>query len=409
MIRSLTYRFFLCLLLVSLCLLPNFACKDKAPPPRKKRISRAKQRRMLIDSLSHFAALPASVSYPKDNPQTTEKVALGKLLFFDPILSGNKDVACATCHHPSTGFAENLDISIGVNGKGLGSKRAFQSPNDIPFTQRNSPTVINTAFNGLVNQKHYVSEHAPMFWDLRTNSLEDQALEPLKSLEEMRGRNYEEDEIIPMVLKRLRRIPAYRKLFHEAFAEKNPINPKNLGRAIAAYERTLLTNNSRFDQYMRGDSSAISISEKEGFQQFIRSGCGNCHHGPMFSDYQQHVLGVPANPKLPNPDMGIDSSYAFRTPSLRNLRFTAPYMHNGSLPTLLRVLEFYEDISFGVKRNPEIEKEQLDPLVPHIRLKVKDMRPIISFLNTLNDNSFDKSEPKSVPSGLPVGGNIGKE
>jgi cytochrome c peroxidase len=167
-----------------------------------------------------------------------------------------------------------------------------------------------------------------------------------------------------------------------------------------------VTNNSRFDRYMRGDKSAMSISEREGFAQFKRSGCGNCHNGPMFSDYKKHILGVNNNKKLGFEDKGIDSTYAFRTPSLRNLRFTAPYMHNGTMPYLLRVLEFYEDISGGKNINPHLQKEQLDPLVKEINLRVGQMRPIMSFLNTLNDEDFDKSEPESVPSGLPVGGNI---
>ena len=381
----------------------SFACEK---PRRAKRISLAQKRRMAIDSLAHFSALPEVVPYPSDNPPSPEKINLGKLLFFDPILSGNRDVACATCHHPSNGFAESLDISIGVNGRGFGSKRHFHEPNDIPFTKRNSPTVINTAFNGMANEKLYTPEHAPMFWDLRAKSLEDQSLEPLKALEEMRGRNYGETEIIPEVIKRLRNIATYRQLFRKAFPDEPTITADKLAKAIATYERTLVTNHSRFDQYMRGDMDAISISEKEGFEQFIQSGCGNCHNGPMFSDYKMHVLGVPLNPKLDQPDKGIDSSFAFRTPSLRNTRFTAPFMHNGSFPSLKRVLEFYEDISFGKIRNPYLEKDQLDPLVKMIDIRVKDMNSIISFLNTLNDNRFDRSEPESVPSGLPVGGNI---
>ena len=119
------------------------------------------------DALNVLAALPLEVPVPKDNPITNEKAALGKLLFFDPILSGKKDVACATCHHPDFGFAESLEISIGANGKGLGSKRDFVSPNDIPFVKRNSQTIINTAFNGLTKDGGIEASEAPMFWDLR--------------------------------------------------------------------------------------------------------------------------------------------------------------------------------------------------------------------------------------------------
>ena len=359
-----------------------------------------------IKAQSMNRALPESVNAPKDNPTTPQKVALGKLLFFDPILSGNKDVACATCHHPDNGYAEFLDISIGVNGKGFGSKRVFNQPNDIPFVKRNSNTVLNTAFNGIDIQNRYEPEKAPMFWDMRVESLEKQALEPIKAFEEMRGHSYSEEEVLEVVIDRLAAIPEYQQLFMAAFGEKAAPNPNNLAKAIAAFERTLVTNNSRFDQYMRGDRDAISLSEKEGFELFKKVGCANCHNGSMFSDYKTHVMGIPNNDKLQEPDSGVNGSFAFRTASLRNLRFTAPYMHNGSLKTLKSVLEFYEDISFGKTRNPSIPKDQFDPLVKELNLSVKEMGPIISFLNTMNDSNFDKDIPEAVPSGLPVAGNI---
>ena len=378
-------------------------CGTESP---EERISPSRKREILLNRLSRFSDLPEKVKHPSGNPPGEKKVALGKLLFFDPVLSGEKDVACATCHHPSTGYAENLEISIGVNGHGFGAKRTFKKPNTIPFTKRNSQTILNTAFNGIDHLGRYDPSAAPMFWDLRAKSLEDQALEPLKALEEMKGERITEERILPEILRRLKAIPEYRSLFAEAFGDEDPITTQNLAKAIAAFERTLVTNNSRFDRYLRGDDSAISLSEKAGFEQFKRSGCGACHNGPMFSDFREHVLGVHHNKKLPDADKGIDSTYAFRTPSLRNLRFTAPYMHNGTLPNLLRVLEFYEDIAAGQRINPDLERAQLDPLVKEIRLKVSEMRPIISFLNTLNDDDFDRTVPEAVPSGLPVGGEI---
>ena len=374
--------------------------------PPEKQITPARKREMLINRLSRFAALPEAVKHPAENPFSERKAELGKLLFFDPILSGNKDVACATCHHPSHGYAEFLEISIGVNGHGFGSKRRFQQPNTIPFTKRNSQTILNTAFNGIDHMGTYDPDLAPMFWDLRAKSLEKQALEPIKSLEEMRGQHFTEKEILEVIVQRIREIPAYRDWFQEVFGGNQSITSENIGKAIATFERTLVTNNSRFDQYMRGDETAISMSEKDGFEQFKKSGCGNCHNGPMFSDFQEHILGVRHNDKLSFQDKGIDSTFAFRTPSLRNLRFTAPYMHNGTMPNLERVLEFYEDIAAGKNINANLQKHELDPLVKEIRLKVSEMRPIISFLNSLNDEAFDKSEPISVPSGLPVAGNI---
>lgn len=352
------------------------------------------------------SALPRQILSPEDNPLSAKKIRLGKLLFFDPILSGNKDVACASCHHPSNGYAEFLDISMGPNSNGFGSKRRFNKPNDIPFVKRNAQTVINTAYNGIDARGKYDPVNATMFWDDRVKSLEKQALEPIKTFEEMRGHGHTEEEILGVIIERLKKIPEYRQLFDAAFGPGGTITVENLGKAIAAFERTLVSNNSRFDRYMRGEDDAILISEKEGLELFKKVGCINCHNGPMFSDYKMHVIGVPENSKLSKPDAGVQDTFAFRTPSLRNLRFTAPYMHNGSLPTLQRVLEFYEDIANNKKRNPNVPVERFDPLIRELELSVKEMSLIISFLNTLNDKSFSKDIPVKVPSGLAVGGNI---
>ena len=363
----------------------------------------AKQKLKVVPTL---AALPKTGKAPKNNQPSKEKEKLGQLLFFDPILSGNKDVACATCHHPNNGYAEFLDLSLGVNAKGFGSKRAFNSPNDIPLVKRNAQTILNTAFNGIDAHGRYTPDQAPMFWDVRAKGLEKQALEPIKAFEEMRGHDFDETEILHEVVRRLQGITEYKGLFAAAFKEENPVTIENLAKAIAVFERSLVTNNTRFDQYMRGDEKAMLASEKEGLKLFKSVGCVNCHNGAMFSDYKVHVLGVPENKKLTVADKGVRESFGFRTPSLRNLRFTAPYMHNGSLKNLKQVLEFYEDIADGSERNKNVSKKQFDPLVSELKLSVKEMALIISFLNTLNDDSFDKTIPETVPSGLPVGGLI---
>lgn len=359
-----------------------------------------------LNLLTNHAALPKTVIDPKDNIASTEKIELGRLLFYDPILSGDKDVACATCHHPDNGYAEYRDLSIGVNGTGLGFSRTFKQPNTIPFVKRNAHTILNTAFNGIKTKGTYNPDQAPMFWDLRVSSLEKQAIEPILAFEEMRGTHFSEAEILDVVVSRLKRIPAYVTLFDAVFEESESITEDNIGKAIAAFERTLVTTETRFDQYMRGDKKAISISEREGFLLFKKVGCGNCHNGPMFSDYLPHVIGVPTNEKLVEFDKGIEDEYAFRTASLRNLRFTAPYMHNGRFNSLREVLEFYEDISNGKNRHVALENAQLDTLIHQIDMSVKEIGPIVSFLNTLNDTNFDKKIPESVPSGLSVGGDI---
>lgn len=353
-----------------------------------------------------ITALPKEIPFPESNPFSKEKAVLGKLLFFDPILSGNKDVACATCHHPEFGFAESLELSIGVNGHGFGSKRAFRIPNDIPFVKRNSQTIVNSAFNGISEGKSFDANHAPMFWDLRAESLEKQALEPIKTMEEMRGKNIEKDVILTKVIERLKANSEYNRLFETAFGKQNSISEENLSKAIATYERTIVANNSRFDKYMRGDETAMSYNEIEGMKAFGKSGCTNCHNGPMFSDFKPHVIGVANNEKLGFMDDGLEKKFAFRTPSLRNLRLTSPYMHSGKLKTLTNVLEFYEDLAGGIIANPDVKPEQIDPLVKKLKVKFQDISAIVEFLGTLNDESYDKSIPKKVPSGLKVGGEI---
>jgi len=352
-------------------------------------------------------SLPVEIRHPKDNLSSKEKVDLGRLLFFDPILSGDKDVACATCHHPEHGYAEFRDISIGVSGKGLGSKRAFNPNSKVPFLKRNSQTILNTAYNGIDTLGNYYPEKAPMFWDLRANSLESQAIEPILTFEEMRGTRYKESEIIQIIIKRLSSVPEYVRLFDEVFSERPSITEENLGKALATFERSLTTPNSRFDRFMNGETNAISKSEENGLRMFNEVGCANCHSGPMFSDYLSHTLGVPGNDKLPEYDKGVEERYAFRTPSLRNLRFTAPYMHNGNFTTLKEVLEFYFDLTNDTGIHNDLEMHQLDTLVEELTISMGNIGPIISFLNTLDNPDFDKTIRISVPSGLEVGGNIG--
>ncbi|GAB3333911.1 hypothetical protein GCM10027299_41790 [Larkinella ripae] len=358
------------------------------------------------ESIAVLAALPLEAPEPPDNPTNAPKVELGKYLFYDPVLSGNRDVACATCHQAEFNYAEFLETSIGVNGTGSNSKRQFLTPNTIPFVKRNSQSILNTAFNGLTGHGDYDPRLAPMFWDMRASSLEEQALLPIQTLEEMRGHAYSEAAILVEVVARLQRIPEYQQRFANAFAgESNPIRAENLAKAIAAYERTLIANQTRFDRYMRGDSSALSYSEKDGLNLFLRSGCAKCHNGPMFSDFKLHTLGVPDTQNRPETDAGINNNYAFRTPSLRNLRFTAPYMHSGKFTTLDQVLLFYEDIAGGKIENPHVGAHQMDPLATQLNLKFRDISGIVEFLNTLNDDSFDKTVPTRVPSGLKVRGN----
>ncbi|MCC3155231.1 cytochrome c peroxidase [Hymenobacter sp. BT770] len=351
-----------------------------------------------------LAALPLVAPAPTSNVSSPEKIALGRALFWDPVLSGGKDVSCASCHHPATGYADAIELSIGVNGQGLGSARRFRAPNDIAFVKRNSSTVLNTAFNGLTTAATADPASAPMFWDSRAQSLENQSLLPVATLEEMRGHRYAEGVALDSVVARLRRIPAYATMFRAAFAENTPVTATNIGKAIACFERTLVATDSRFDEYMRGNQAALSTQEVAGLNAFVASGCAKCHSGPMLSDYQVHVLGVADNAKNATSDAGVNGTYAFRTPSLRNVALTAPYMHSGTLPTLQAVLNFYDPgRGRAPSANPHVPVSQRDPLFPD---RVNDAQAIIAFLGTLTATSYDRTVPAAVPSGLPVGGNI---
>jgi cytochrome c peroxidase len=342
---------------------------------------------------SPFAPLPAHVESPADNPSTPEKVALGKLLFWDPILSGTQDVACATCHHPDHGYADGRDLPIGVGGTGLGPRRAAGSGSLL--VKRNSPTIINVAFNGMVDASaHYDPSQAPMFWDSRVRGLEAQALSPIEALEEMRGGQIGIGGGVAAAVARVAAVPEYRTLFQQAFGTADAVNAVNMARAIAAFERSLVSTDSRFDRYLRGDTTALNAMELFGMEAFDTQGCTLCHRGPMLSDYQVNVLGVPDNRALSGPDTGADGRGAFRTPSLRNLAVTAPYMHGGTIP-------FVDTVVADFYRRPG-NNPRVDPLLQQVAVE-SNASFITAFLATLN-GTFDRSIPPRVPSGLTPGG-----
>ncbi|WP_332367692.1 cytochrome-c peroxidase [Spirosoma telluris] len=241
---------------------------------------------------------------PVSNPITNDTALLGQALFWDPILSGNKDVACATCHHPNNAYTDGLDLSLGTNAIGYGQNRRFQLPNDVPVTKRNSPTLLNTAFNGMDGSGKYVPLTAPMFWDSRTQSLENQVISPLTTFEEMRGHAYSQAFTVDSLVARLTKIPEYRQLFQAAFGSSQTITAASISTAIAAFERTLLAMNSPYDRYQKGDKTALTDQQIQGMLHFKEEGCPICHSGPMFSDYKLHVMSVPDNTQLTNSDAG---------------------------------------------------------------------------------------------------------
>jgi len=365
--------------------------------------------------------VPGAAQLPDIEASSDSQVELGRLLFWDPILSGEQDVACVTCHHPAFAYADGRALSLGPQAVGLGPDRVDVSGGAIPVVKRNAPTVLNTAYNGLTRRRQRRGQQipaqldrasAPMFWDSRVRSLEDQALEPLKAFEEMRGAAYPEDVAVDSVVVRLQAIPEYVRLFEKAFGSPR-IDSEALAVALASFQRSLIAVDSRVDRFRRGENSALTAQEVRGMDSFDAVGCDRCHGGPMFSDYRLHAEGVMENPLLAEPDTSR-GRFRFRTPTLRNVALTSPYMHNGMIATLEDVLEFYDN---GRSENPNVASggqrrgREAAPSVDRNFRRVADMGPqqiadIVAFLRALTDERFDRTEPATVPSGLPPGGRI---
>ena len=347
-----------------------------------------------------LAALPRVAPSPADNPTTPEKIELGRLLFFDPVLSATRDVACATCHQPSHGWADGRATPIGVDGVGLGPQRALRNGATIPPLLRNTPSILNVAFNGITTESRCDPNTAPMFWDSRVQGLESQALVPIRTREEMRGDICSDQEAVKAAVVRLNSIDRYRLLFARAFPSDPILTSAHLAQAIAAFKRSLIATDTAFDRFMRGDAKALTAEQQRGLQVFQRAGCALCHNGPMLSDYKLHFIGASSS--------GPDSLRELRTPTLRHLKHTAPYMHDGHLQTIRYVLVFYEQlmdtVSEALDGGDNASTPALDPLLKKLSLKVEDFPALESFLDSLSDDHYDKLTPTSVPSGLPVGG-----
>jgi len=332
-------------------------------------------------------AFPSEIVQPADNPTTPEKVELGKLLFFDPILSDDNTLSCAHCHHPHLGFSDGLPRSRGRGGKGAGRERA----GGIELT-RGAPSLWNTVYN-----------HR-QFWDGRAAHLEEQARMVITTPEEV---NADPAELV----RELKAIPEYRALFDKAFGGKDgeAITFKNITYAIAAFQRTLVSFNSRFDRYAAGDGSALSPQEKRGLKLFLspKTRCNECHGIPVFADRNFKVIGVP-NPKDGPADVakpeaergrGGGPNGAFKIPTLRNIALTAPYMHNGVFETLEEVLDFY---SGGGGRGLGLDVPLQDDKIRKFTLTPQEKADLIAFLLALTDESALPEIPQRVPSGLPV-------
>jgi parallel beta-helix repeat protein len=324
---------------------------------------------------------------PDDNPTTPEKVELGRLLFFDPILSDDNTMSCAHCHHPDLGFSDGLPRSRGRGAHGAGTERR----GGIELT-RGAPTLWNALYN-----------HR-QFWDGRAADLEEQARMVITTPEEV---NADPDELV----RELKAIPEYRRLFDRAFGGQNgsAITLGNIAKAIAAFERTLVSFNSRFDRYAAGDGNALTPQEKRGLKLFLspKTRCSECHGLPTFANRDFKVIGVPNPPDGPpdvpkagaEPGRGGGPNGAFKIPTLRNIALTAPYMHNGIFKTLEEVLDFYSN---GGGRGRGLDVPLQDDKIRKFTLTPQEKADLIAFLLALTDESAKPPIPDRVPSGLPV-------
>lgn len=320
-----------------------------------------------------FTPIPIQIPYPKNNPRNEIKELLGEFLFWDPILSGDQTTSCASCHHPDFGWADGRALSIGSDGIGLGPQRyGFEE------TPIHSPAIMNLAYTGITNaQSIDTFNSGGYFWDLRASTLEEQVLGPIENPIEMLGYNFSKEEIMPEIVNRLQAVPAYVELFKRAFSTEDAINSVNITKAIATFERKITSLNSRFDRFLSGELDLLTEQEIIGLNKFIDGGCARCHNGPMLSDNLIHESESIINDKV------------VRTPSLRNISYTAPYMHDGSRIELIDAIATYED-------RGDIE----------VNIDANDFNDIEAFLKTLNTDTFYQSKPTSLPSGLTVGGNI---
>ncbi len=303
-----------------------------------------------------------SLVIPKDNPLTKEKVELGKLLFFDTRLSANETIACASCHMPPLAFTDGQPVSTGIHRQQGG---------------RSAPTAINRAFS------------AAQFWDGRATTLEAQSVGPFVSPVEHGFPNHD------ALVAKVQTITGYQPFFERAFGPA-PITVDLIGKAIASFQRTLLSGNSPYDQFSQADEAgALSDNAQHGFRVFLGKGqCLRCHFGFNFTDEQFHNLGV--GWERDDRDVGryavtkdAKDRGAFKTPTLREIARTAPYMHDGSLATLRQVIDFYDR---GGTPNP-----QLDPAIKPLKLTEREKEDLVEFLHALNGEGWDVTPPMKFP------------
>ena len=304
-------------------------------------------------SFARLAAPPV----PADNALTPARVELGKMLFFDPRLSGSGWISCATCHNPALGWSDGLPTARGENMKKL---------------TRHTPTILNSAY------------YKRQMWDGRFASLEEQALGPIGNPDEM-------NMDMRILLERLKAIEGYRAPFERAYPGEG-ITDRTIAKAIASYERTIVSGEAPFDRWLQGDAKAVSAAARRGFELFRgKANCAACHQGPNFTDDGFHNIGV-------KPLEGVDDPGRFarvpvkimkgahKTPALRDVALTAPYMHNGAYATLREVVEMYN-------RGGD-DKSNLSPEMKELRLTDREVEDVVAFLKSLTGKPLQVTLPQ---------------
>ena len=290
-------------------------------------------------------APPAEIPYPEDDPPSAAKAKLGRALFFDPVLSGAGDMACSTCHDPTRSWSDGLGRSVGTAGS--------------PMALR-SPTLLDVAWLGRLG------------WDGKFRDIEAVTFAPITAHDNM---NLPEAEAVA----RLKAIPAYVRGFVDAFGTAD-IDRRGIERAVATYERSIVSAEAPFDRWAAGDAGAVPPAAKRGFALFNgRAGCAACHSGWTFSDGSFHDIGTATGADIGRGRLFPTSTklhYAFKTPTLRDAARRGPYMHDGSLPTLRDVIDLYD--RGGVARPSRAD--EIHPL----GLSAGDKDDLLAFLATLD-------------------------
>ena len=332
--------------IVSVCVVTG--CKPGAAPPADDGV--------LTPATFSLESLPVGLDevlakVPADNPITKEKIELGRHLYFDKRLSKDGTISCATCHDPNKGWTDQAAVSTGIGGQKGG---------------RSAPTVINRLFSDL------------QFWDGRAASLEEQAVGPIANPIEM-------GETHDAVVEKLSGIAGYKPLFKAAFGDET-VTIDRIGQAIATFERTIVSGNSPYDKFKAGDKTALSESAQRGMAIFFdnnKGRCSICHTGHNFTDETYHNLGVgfDGDPSKHQGRVEItkkpEDTGAYKTPTLRNIAQTAPYMHDGSEKTLEAVVRLY--VEGGVKDgNPH-----LDPEMKPLELTADERKDLVEFMKAL--------------------------